>query len=110
MHDRLGFNHRGEVIPTATLLSLLNGASDKLDSEFKSLKEKIFNNDNNEIPVVIMQSKKGIYGIIVDKLMKNIELSIKPVPECLANSNVISGVSILGDGNVVLVLNPDKLV
>jgi two-component system chemotaxis sensor kinase CheA len=110
MHDRLMFNHRGEVIPTATLVELLNGKSEEIETQLNTIKEKIFNNDTEEIPVVIIQTKNGNYGIIVDKLKKNIELSIKPVPECIAKSNVISGVSILGDGNVVLVLNPEKLV
>ena len=110
MHDRIGFNHRGEVVPAANLTELLNGKTDEFETQLNAFKEKIYNDVNEEISVVIMQSKLGNYGIIVDKLMKNMELSIKPVPECMANSNVISGVSILGDGNVVLVLNPDKLV
>jgi two-component system chemotaxis sensor kinase CheA len=110
LHDRLMFNHRGEVIPTATLVELLNGKSGEIEIQLNTIKEKIFNNETEEIPVVIIQTKKGNYGIIVDKLKKNIELSVKPVPECIARSNVISGVSILGDGNVVLVLNPEKLI
>jgi two-component system chemotaxis sensor kinase CheA len=110
LHDRLMFNHRGEVIPAATLVELLNGKSEGVDNQLITLKENIINNNIDEIPVVIIQTKKGNYGIIVDKLKKNIELSIKPVPESIAKSNVISGVSILGDGNVVLVLNPEKLV
>lgn len=108
MHDRLGFNHRGEVIPTASFSELLNGKSDEVTEQLFFFKEKLFNNDLEEISVVIIQTKLGCFGVIVDKLLKNIELSIKPVPGCMANSNVISGVSILGNGNVVLVINPEK--
>ncbi|MGA7720587.1 MAG: chemotaxis protein CheW [Ignavibacteriaceae bacterium] len=110
LHDRLMFNHRGEVIPTTTLAELLNGKSEEVETQLNMIKEKIYNNELEEIPIVIIRTKKGNYGIIVNKLMKNIELSIKPVPECIAKSGVISGVSILGDGNVVLVLNPDKMI
>jgi len=110
LHDRFGFNHRGEILPAATLSELLNGKSGTIEERINSLKEKKYIEETDEISAVVVQTKKGNFGILVDKLIRNIELSIKPVPECISKSNVISGVSILGNGNVVLVLNPEKLV
>jgi two-component system chemotaxis sensor kinase CheA len=37
------------------------------------------------------------------------EIAIKPLPPQFASFSHLSGVSIMGDGRVVLVLNPDGL-
>jgi len=51
----------------------------------------------------------GKRGLIVDRLDRNVELAIKPVPRSLADIDVVSGVSIMGDGKILLLLNPEKL-
>jgi two-component system chemotaxis sensor kinase CheA len=64
---------------------------------------------NGEVAVVVVKTTFGKFGLIVDRLDKNMELAIKPAPGSLASINVISGVSIMGDGRILLVLNPEKL-
>jgi two-component system chemotaxis sensor kinase CheA len=45
------------------------------------------------------------FGLVVDKLVGEEELVIKPLDETLVGSQLVSGASILGDGAVVLILN-----
>ena len=47
----------------------------------------------------------GSIGLLIDRLAGQQELVIKAVDECYAQSGLVSGASILGDGRVVLILN-----
>lgn len=107
IHDRMGFHYRGEILPVEHLECLLTGT--KEISNGKGL-DRIDVDANSEISIVIMKINRGKFGAIVDRLVKNMEIAIKPVPDSLSNIKVINGVSVLGDGRVVLVLNPEKLV
>ncbi len=101
IHERLGIYWRGKVVPVETLSVLLNGGQRTI-----SKKELL----NKEIPVVILKTNSGEFGIIVDELHRNMEIAVKPLPEELKDLDLISGISIMGDGRVVLVLNPETLV
>jgi len=52
----------------------------------------------------------GKIGVIVDRLNRNTEVAVKSVPAILSGIDIISGVSIMGDGKVFLVLDPERLV
>ncbi len=49
-------------------------------------------------------------GIIVDSLMRRQEMVIKPLAPYLASLPGISGASVMGDGGVVLILDPAELM
>lgn len=87
------------------LEELLNGDSRKIwrDSFFET-------RTNNDIPVVIIKTGSGKHGIVIDRPDRNMEIAIKPVPDVLSELDVISGVSIMGDGRVLLVLNPERMI
>jgi len=76
---------------------------------FRSAESGDWREKDKEISVIILKTIKGQHGIIVDRFDKNMELAIKPLPAMLAGLNIASGVSIMGDGRVLLVLNPDNL-
>jgi two-component system chemotaxis sensor kinase CheA len=96
---------RGEVIPLETLRVILSGNSQN---------EKSYENyydQNIEIPVVVLKTSLGSkFGIIVDRLNKNMEIAIKPLPKQLGNNRLVNGVTIMGDGGVVQVLNVDNFL
>ena len=50
------------------------------------------------------------FGLIVDKLAGEEELVIKALDDHLVSTDLVSGASILGDGNVVLILNTPVVV
>jgi two-component system chemotaxis sensor kinase CheA len=60
--------------------------------------------------VLIVGSGERKFGLVVDKLVGEEELVIKPLDENLVASELVSGASILGDGTVVLILNVSEVV
>lgn len=103
--DRMFLHYRGEVINLEHLETLL------YEQDFKKGKiSSKLKNDDRETAVVVLKTIKGKLGIIVDRLDKNMELAIKPVPKQLAYLDIARGVSIMGNGRIIIVLNPDKLL
>ncbi|HLK31740.1 MAG TPA: chemotaxis protein CheW, partial [Terriglobales bacterium] len=60
---------------------------------------------SKRIFVVIIALGERRYGLIVDSLVGEEELVIKPLDDQVIVSDLVSGASILGDGTVVLMLN-----
>ena len=55
--------------------------------------------------VVITHGGK-YYGVVVDKLLQQKDIIEKPLPKPLDNSRLLSGTTIMGNGNVCLVIDP----
>jgi two-component system chemotaxis sensor kinase CheA len=62
-----------------------------------------------EVPVAIVQHGELRYGIIVDRFIDEVEVIIKPLIGGLADLSLFSGATIMGDGQIVLVINPMEL-
>lgn len=60
--------------------------------------------------VVVISHNDRKFGMIVDSLIGEEELVIKPLDHPLVATEFISGASILGDGSVVLILNVQAVV
>lgn len=58
-----------------------------------------------EIPVVIIKSAERLVGLIVDELLNQQEIVIKSLGKYLINIKNISGATIVGDGDVALILD-----
>jgi len=101
IHDRIGIYYRGSILPCEKLTNLLYQKERTFRLEYDK---------NTELPILVLKTRNGSFGVLIDKLYKKTEIAIKPVPETLSNIEIISGVSIMGDGKVVLVLNPEKLI
>jgi two-component system chemotaxis sensor kinase CheA len=65
---------------------------------------------DEDIPVVVVSSAGRRMGLIVDAFIRRQEMVIKPLAPYLANLPGISGASIMGDGGVVLILDPSELL
>jgi chemotaxis protein histidine kinase CheA len=62
------------------------------------------------LSVVVVSSAGRRMGIIVDGFVRRQEVVIKPLAPYLASLPGISGASIMGDGGVVLILDPAELL
>ncbi|MCB1158806.1 MAG: Hpt domain-containing protein [Leptospiraceae bacterium] len=106
IQGKLAFYYRGEVLNLERFNCILNNTH----VEYNDLIiDEIFPVQNIEIPIIVLRSIEGKFAIIVDKLKKNIEIAIKPVPKQLQHINLISGVTIMGDGSVVQVINIEEI-
>ncbi|MEM0492971.1 MAG: chemotaxis protein CheA [Candidatus Thermoplasmatota archaeon] len=89
---------RGEVVPLISLAEILN-----VHGETKE-------EDENTIYSVIVQKEDKKIGLIVDKLIGEQEITIKNIGGTLKKTKGVAGVSIMGDGRVILVLDINTLL
>ncbi len=87
---------RDSVIPVIDLRTLL-----KLEGEPEAPEE--------ERLAVIMRFGSSAFGVVVDTVSDVQEIVVKPLGRSLSHLTVFSGNTILGDGSVVLILNPNGL-
>jgi two-component system chemotaxis sensor kinase CheA len=97
---RKAINLRGEVLGITRLRELLR-YDDAVDLQAQ---------EGAELPVVVVSTGGRRMGIIVDAFLRRQEMVIKPLAPYLASLPGISGASILGDGGVVLILDPAELL
>jgi len=97
---RKAINLRGEVLGVTRLRELLN---------FKD-GEKGQPTEGDELPVVVISTAGRRMGLIVDSFIRRQEMVIKPLAPYLASLPGISGASVMGDGGVVLILDPAELM
>ena len=89
-------NLRGSVIPLVRM-------ADILEVPVKA-KEK----DNLMVVVVTKGDRKA--GLVVDDLIGQLEIVIKSIGKYINNSKIISGATVLGDGEIALILDANALV
>ena len=88
---------RDRLLPLVPLRSLmkLNGDGREEESE--------------ETFVVVTQVGNYTFGIIVDRVFDTEEIVVKPVAPVLRNISMFSGNTILGDGSVIMILDPNGI-
>lgn len=89
-------NLRGTVIPLIRLTEVLDVESSKAQDE--------------NLTVVIVTKGDKLAGFVVDNLIGQQEIVIKSIGKYINNSKMISGATILGDGEVALILDVNTLV
>ena len=57
--------------------------------------------------VVVMQVGANVFGIVVDRVFDTEEIVVKPVALILRHITMFSGNTILGDGSVIMILDPN---
>ena len=62
------------------------------------------------LTVVIVQKGESLAGLVVDSLMGQQEIVIKSLGKYIINNKIISGATILGDGEVALILDVNVLM
>ena len=89
-------NLRGTVIPLIRLYKVLDVESS--------------NEEPESLTVVIVKKGDKSAGLIVDNLIGQLEIVIKSIGKYINNSKMISGATILGDGEIALILDVNALV
>ncbi|MDR1947489.1 MAG: Hpt domain-containing protein [Desulfovibrio sp.] len=59
--------------------------------------------------VVVIQDNDRRLGLVVDRLLERQEVVIKPLGSYLGDIKGISGATIMGDGSVILILDPHEI-
>jgi two-component system chemotaxis sensor kinase CheA len=96
VHSKEVINLRGTVIPLIRL------------DEILEVPETETKQDN--LTVVIVSKGDRLAGIVVDNLIGQQEIVIKSIGKYINNNKIIGGATILGDGEVALILDVNTLV
>ena len=86
---------RGEVLGIVSLSELLELPCRMAEQEVLS--------------VVVIQDNERRLGLVVDRLKERQEIVIKPLGAYLGDLKGISGATIMGDGSVILILDPHEI-
>ncbi|SEP79388.1 two-component system, chemotaxis family, sensor kinase CheA [Ectothiorhodospira magna] len=89
---------RGRVVPLVTLNDLL------------ALNQPQIPNEDGELAVVVVRIDGDFVGIIVDDCRETVDIILKPLAGFLGDLGGYAGSALLGDGSVLLVLNPRELL
>lgn len=89
-------NLRGTVIPLIRLNEVLDNGSTKKPDE--------------NLLVIIVKKGDKLAGLVVDELMGQQEIVIKSLGNYINKNKIISGATILGDGEIALILDTNALL
>ncbi len=87
-------NVRGEIIPYIRLREYFNIHMERPERE----------------QIMVAETEEGRYGFVVDQVMGDCQTVIKNLGRFYRHVNLISGATILGNGTVALILDPNRLV
>ncbi len=94
VQDALVLKLRDEVVPVLDLSTILSIENEQ---------------EENEQLVVILRVGTDSFGIRVDEVLDVQEIVVKPLNPSLAHLKAFAGQTILGDGSVVLILDPSGI-
>ncbi|MCM1468407.1 MAG: chemotaxis protein CheA [Alistipes sp.] len=98
VHSKEVIHLRGSVIPLVRLRELLDVPADTAEEETESL------------TVVIVKKGDKQAGLVIDSLIGQQEIVIKSLGKYININKMISGATILGDGEVALIIDANTLV
>lgn len=101
--DVMMIKYNSELIPVVHVKTLFQSDTGRVECGDKSAIE----GDIQNIVVVAYHNKK--IGLIVDKLIRQQDIVVKSVPKNLKNNYLFGGVTLLGNGDVCLVLDVPSL-
>lgn len=70
--------------------------------------ERAPSNDHKHY-IIVLQVGNSYFGIIVDKVYNTQEIVVKPVSSLIRNLSIFAGNTILGDGGVISILDPNHI-
>lgn len=96
-HDNKVIDFRGSIIPLVYLNEIF---------EVPQIEE----NDDDYVSIVIVRKGNKLTGLVVDSFIGQQEVVLKSLGNYLTNVFAISGATILGDGEVALIIDSNALV
>lgn len=97
IHGNLMIEYRGNVISVISLSQVLQSPSYNEDSE-------------TETEIVVIRKGDKLGAVMVDEFIGQSEIVLKSLGKYLTNIPAVSGATILGDGQVALIIDPNALI
>ena len=101
IHGSPVYRLRGKLLPLIYLSKLLAAEESEELSGDKA---------DGSLNIVVLQADDRMFGLVVDEVHNTQEIVVKPLSELLKGTNCYAGATIMGDGNVALILDVVGLV
>lgn len=106
LKEKLALELRGEILGVIPLKELL-----QITEKTREIDEELVDDEENKkMAIVVLQVNNREIGVSVDKLYNQQEIVVKPLEDYLATIPGLKGSTIMGDGQVVLILEPSELM
>ena len=96
-HAGLLVDVRGETLPVILAEEILSQTAVELES-------KVFPFDL--VPLLILEDSGLRCALVVDAFLEESDYLVKSIPDYVKAGNVVSGATVLGDGSIVVIINP----
>lgn len=108
VHDKPVLRLRNRLLPLINLRNLLR--IDQMAPEMQSAEYKERGGDDLEdVYIIVLQVGADVFGIIVTQVYDTQEIVVKPVSTLLRHIPIYGGNTILGDGSVIMILDPNGI-
>lgn len=101
LQDRAFFRRRDRMLPLLRLSDVL-GLSAEPFGDAEQIAE--------ESTIVVVQVDNHHIGLVVDRVLDTEEIVVKPVGASVQSDGIYQGATILGDGQVIMILDSESLV
>lgn len=98
LNGRMVYQLRETVLPVVSLRSVLEMQAD-VDLE-----------SQNERILVVIQFRQQLFGLLVDVIMGVDEIVVRPLPRLVKDCGIFSGHTVMGDGQIALILDSAGIV
>jgi two-component system chemotaxis sensor kinase CheA len=88
---------RGRTIPLKSLNQML------------AVSEEQVLNEDEEYALMVLRSRGELVGLIIDDFHGSIDIILKPMVGILGELSGYSGTAVMGDGSILMILNPTEL-
>lgn len=86
---------RGKILPLIDLKKVLNSNQTEDSKQF-----------SKTINIVVLSTETDIFGLIVDEVLDTADIVVKPLTKFLKSLEIFSAATILGTGQVALIIDP----
>lgn len=105
VHGRPVLQLRGQLLPLVGLSHIL-AAKSKREKQYQA---SCFADTGQTMRILIIKAGRASYALAVDSVYDTEEILVKPLPPELGKDGVYSGVTVLGDGSIVMILDTEKI-
>lgn len=98
---------RDQLLPLVRLVDIL-GVADEQSGENRD-RYAYFAGEGQTFRILVIQSGSLRYGLLVDAVYDTEEILVKPVPRVLRTCGCYSGVTVLGDGRIAMIIDPESI-
>jgi two-component system chemotaxis sensor kinase CheA len=104
--DGKTINLDGQTVLVANLVDLLQLSNSPAYPHIAKFEPQ----NQTQQPCILIKVGEEVFGLFVDRLMQTQEVVIKPQSQLLKRVRNVSGATILGSGEVCMILNPSDLL